>query len=29
MRRRQTVSDFGVVVVFNFLDDLKRRMAAR
>ena len=29
MRRRQPGSDFGVVVVFNFLDDLKRRMAAR
>lgn len=29
MRRRQPGSDFGVVVVFNFLDDLTRRMAAR
>jgi len=29
MRRRQAGTDFGVVVVFNFLDDLRRRMAAR
>jgi len=29
MRRRQAGTDFGVVVVFNFLDELKRRMAAR
>ena len=29
MRRRQAGTDLGVVVVFNFLDDLRRRMAAR
>ena len=29
MRRRQAGTDLGVVVIFNFLDDLKRRMAAR
>ncbi|MEO8227648.1 MAG: hypothetical protein ABI637_09455, partial [Gemmatimonadota bacterium] len=29
MERRLAGTDFGVVVVFNFLDDLKRRMAAR
>jgi eukaryotic-like serine/threonine-protein kinase len=29
MSRRRAGNDFGLVVVFNFLDELKRRMAAR
>ncbi len=29
MQRREAGTDFGVVVVFNFLDELKRRMAVR